>query len=225
MNLPFWRVVYLTYISSKYPSLAALSQFTRVTSVYIYAPTNHSSTSNSCHLLSLGGDEGGSQGLDLEKNSRVATLMAIMLQIFTVVACFPLFLMSHWFIWTIHAINIDGNTIDGWKLHCLVQWVKERKPHIVSSLHHHYCEESISVLKSGIFLVLVFVFCTLGGCGNLCFTLFMFTGLPVIAFPCAMFFFFLFLWLILYKQTVSVVKRAEVRVSVTHKQEHISPRW
>lgn len=59
--LPLWnnvygsflwlRVVYLTYISSKYPSLALLSQFTRDLSVYIYSPTNHSSPSNSCRLL------------------------------------------------------------------------------------------------------------------------------------------------------------------------------
>lgn len=59
------RLVYLTYISAKYLSLSLLSQFTRYLSVYLETPTNHSSTSSSCHLLWPRGGEGGGQGFNL----------------------------------------------------------------------------------------------------------------------------------------------------------------
>lgn len=140
--------------------------------------------------------------------------MAITQQIFAV-ACFPFFLMGYGFLWTVQAINIDGNAmIDGWDLYCLVQWVKERKPNIVSSSYHHYCAESISALKSGIFLVLYFLYPWRKWKFVFCFVYVHRSASNCISLS---WFFFLF--------TVSIVKPAEVCVRVTHKQEHISSRW
>lgn len=55
------------------------------------------------------------------------------------------------------------------------------------------------------------------------FYLFMFTGLPEIGFPSADVFFVLVAHFV-QTETVSIVEPAEVWVSVTHKQEHISSR-
>lgn len=90
-----------------------------------------------------------------------------------------------------------GGFSDQWLWPALVTG---RKPNLAASWHHQDCAESIAALISGIFLV--YFFSTLGGSGNLCFTMFVFRGLPVIVFPCADFF---FLWFFLYKQTLSAL--------------------